>query len=71
MTVLAPPAVTIPDSHRDLLTRRICGVLTTVGGVVRCASRESPATATPATAPIAFIIPRREICCVFMTRIFH
>ena len=31
MTVLAPPAVTIPDSHRDLLTRRICGVLTTIG----------------------------------------
>ena len=31
MTVLAAPVVTIPDSHRDLLTRRICGVLTTIG----------------------------------------
>jgi PPOX class probable F420-dependent enzyme len=31
MTVLAAPAVTIPESHRDLLTRPICGVLTTIG----------------------------------------
>ena len=33
-TLVAPPAaaVAIPDSHRDLLTRPICGVFTTMGG---------------------------------------
>ncbi len=32
MTILAPPAtVAIPASHLDLLTRPICGVLTTMG----------------------------------------
>jgi PPOX class probable F420-dependent enzyme len=32
MTILdLPRAVTIPDSHLDLLTRPICGVLTTMG----------------------------------------
>jgi hypothetical protein len=35
----------------------------TVGGVARCANTESPASAAPATAPIAFTIPRREIRC--------
>jgi PPOX class probable F420-dependent enzyme len=29
--VVAPGAVAIPDSHRDLLTRPICGVFTTMG----------------------------------------
>jgi PPOX class probable F420-dependent enzyme len=29
--VLAPEAVAIPASHRDLLTRPICGVFTTMG----------------------------------------
>lgn len=31
ITLLAPAAVPIPASHRDLLTRPICGVLTTIG----------------------------------------
>lgn len=31
MTLLAPPAAAIPASHVDLLTRSICGVLTTIG----------------------------------------
>jgi PPOX class probable F420-dependent enzyme len=30
-TLVAPATVPIPDSHRDLLTRPICGVLTTMG----------------------------------------
>ena len=30
-TVVAPEAVPIPASHADLLTRPICGVLTTIG----------------------------------------
>ena len=30
-TVVAAPDVTIPESHLDLLTRPICGVLTTMG----------------------------------------
>jgi PPOX class probable F420-dependent enzyme len=29
--VVAPGVVAIPDSHRDLLTRPICGVFTTMG----------------------------------------
>lgn len=29
--VVAPQAAAIPDSHRDLLTRPICGVFTTMG----------------------------------------
>ena len=33
MTILvAPEALPIPASHLDLLTRPICGVLTTMGG---------------------------------------
>jgi PPOX class probable F420-dependent enzyme len=31
-TLLAPDTVSIPPSHLDLLTRPICGVLTTIGG---------------------------------------
>jgi PPOX class probable F420-dependent enzyme len=31
-TRLAPEALAIPASHLDLLTRPICGVLTTIGG---------------------------------------
>jgi hypothetical protein len=31
-TRVAPETVAIPASHLDLLTRPICGVLTTVGG---------------------------------------
>jgi PPOX class probable F420-dependent enzyme len=31
-TRLAPETVTVPASHLDLLTRPICGVLTTMGG---------------------------------------
>jgi PPOX class probable F420-dependent enzyme len=31
MTTLTPGTVAIPASHRDLLTRSICGVLTTMG----------------------------------------
>ena len=42
----------------------------TVGGVARCASTESPTSAAPATAPIAFTMPRREIWCVFMDAYF-
>jgi PPOX class probable F420-dependent enzyme len=30
-TLVAPETVAIPASHRDLLTRPICGVLTTIG----------------------------------------
>jgi PPOX class probable F420-dependent enzyme len=30
-TSLAPETVALPDSHRDLLTRPICGVFTTIG----------------------------------------
>lgn len=30
-TLVAPETVPIPASHRDLLTRPICGVLTTIG----------------------------------------
>src|SRR5690349_11132926 len=56
------------------------GLLTTVGGVARCAKSVSPPTAAPATAPIAFIAARREIprlaslagdkvCCVLVISI--
>ncbi|HET7870402.1 MAG TPA: PPOX class F420-dependent oxidoreductase [Actinomycetota bacterium] len=31
-TLVAPETVPIPASHLDLLTRSICGVLTTIGG---------------------------------------
>ena len=31
-TRVAPETVAIPASHLDLLTRPICGVLTTIGG---------------------------------------
>jgi PPOX class probable F420-dependent enzyme len=30
-STVAPPTVVVPASHRDLLTRPICGVLTTIG----------------------------------------
>ena len=30
-TLVTPASVPIPDSHQDLLTRPICGVLTTIG----------------------------------------
>ena len=44
---------------------------TEIGGVARCcANTESPASAAPATAPIAFTMPRREIWCVFMEKHF-
>src|SRR6267143_1117474 len=69
-----------PSSHRPPVHSRLMalfgwlksrgGLLMTVGGVARCASTESPASAAPATAPIAFTMPRLEIWCVFMDAYF-